>query len=57
MLIKLIKELRSLPLFAYILAVIAAFGMSVGVYRLYAGLETTTNLSKRSPGASGSVLI
>jgi Ni/Fe-hydrogenase subunit HybB-like protein len=49
MLIKLIKELRRLPLFAYILAGIAAFGLSVGAYRLYAGLETTTNLSTAFP--------
>jgi Ni/Fe-hydrogenase subunit HybB-like protein len=49
MLTRLIKELRSLPLFAYILAIIAAFGLSVGVYRLYAGLGTTTHLSKVYP--------
>jgi len=49
MLIKLIKELRRLPLFAYILAAIAAFGLSVGAYRLYAGLDTTTNLSTAFP--------
>ena len=49
MLIKLIKELRRLPLFAYILAGIAAFGLSVGVYRLYAGLNATTNLSTAFP--------
>jgi len=46
---KIIKELRSLPLFAYILAAIAAFGLSVGVYRLYAGLEASTNLNKVFP--------
>lgn len=49
MLNKLIKELRRLPLFAYILAAIAAFGLSVGFYRLYAGLDTTTNLSTAFP--------
>jgi Ni/Fe-hydrogenase subunit HybB-like protein len=38
-----------LPLFAYILAAIAAFGLSVGAYRLYAGLEVTTNLSNAYP--------
>jgi len=49
MLTRLIKELRSLPLFAYMLAMIAAFGLSIGAYRLYAGLEITTNLSKAYP--------
>jgi len=46
---KIIRELRSLPLFAYVLAAIAAFGLSVGVYRLYAGLEAPTNLSNAYP--------
>lgn len=49
MVIKLIKELRRLPLFAFILAGIAAFGLSVGFYRLYAGLNATTNLSTAFP--------
>jgi Ni/Fe-hydrogenase subunit HybB-like protein len=49
MFVKIIKELRSLPLFAYILAAIAAFGLSVGVYRLYAGLQASTHLSKVYP--------
>jgi len=49
MLNKIIRELRTFPLFAYILAAITAFGMSVGLYRLYAGLGVTTNLSKVYP--------
>ncbi len=43
------KELRTLPRFAYVLAVIAAFGLSVGFYRLVTGLGATTNLSKDFP--------
>lgn len=46
---KIIKELRSLPLFVYVLAAVAVFGLSIGAYRLYAGLDTTTNLSKVYP--------
>ena len=46
---KIIRELRSFPLYAYILAGLTAFGLSVGLYRLYAGLETTTHLSKTYP--------
>jgi Ni/Fe-hydrogenase subunit HybB-like protein len=46
---KIIQGLRSLPLFAYILAGIVAFGVSVGFYRLYAGLEIATNLSTDFP--------
>jgi Ni/Fe-hydrogenase subunit HybB-like protein len=46
---KIIRELRSLPLFAYILAAIAAFGLSVGAYRLYAGLQASTHLSTVYP--------
>lgn len=49
MLRKLMRELRTLPLYTYFLAVLAAFGLSVGVYRLYAGLDATTNLSKIYP--------
>lgn len=49
MLNKIIRELRTFPLFAYILAVLTAFGLSVGLYRLYAGLGATTNLSKVYP--------
>jgi len=49
MISKIIREIRTLPLYTYILAVLTAFGLSVGFYRLYAGLETTTNLSKVYP--------
>ena len=38
-----------MPKFIYVLALIAAFGLSVGFYRLYAGLGATTNLSKAFP--------
>jgi len=47
--IKSIKALEGLPRFVYVLAVIAALGMSAGLYRLYAGLEETTNLSTVFP--------
>ncbi|MCB9420824.1 MAG: polysulfide reductase NrfD [Ardenticatenaceae bacterium] len=47
--IKIIKELRSMPKFVYILAALVAFGGAVGLYRLYAGLGTTTHLSKVYP--------
>lgn len=47
--IKSVKALEGLPRFVYILAVIAALGMSAGLYRLYAGLEDTTNLSTVFP--------
>ncbi len=46
---KIFKELRTLPWFAYVLAVTTALGLGVGVYRLAVGLETTTNLSKDFP--------
>jgi len=49
MLSKLIREVRRLPLFTFILAAVAAFGLSVGLYRLYAGLDVTTNLSTAFP--------
>lgn len=54
---KVIHELKSLPVGYYIVAVIAAAGLSVAAYRLYAGLGVTTNLSKAFPWASGLVLI
>jgi Ni/Fe-hydrogenase subunit HybB-like protein len=38
-----------MPKFIYILAVVAAFGLSVGVYRMFVGLGATTNLSKAFP--------
>lgn len=47
--IKSVKALEGLPRYVYILAVIAALGMSAGLYRLYAGLEDTTNLSTVFP--------
>lgn len=46
---KLVHELRTMPKVMYLLALIAALGLGVGVYRLYAGLGTTTNLSKDFP--------
>jgi Ni/Fe-hydrogenase subunit HybB-like protein len=47
--IKKINALEGLPRFVYVLAVIAALGMSAGLYRLYAGLGNTTNLSTVFP--------
>lgn len=49
MLQKLINELRAIPKFIHILAAITVFGLSVGVYRMYAGLGATTNLNKEYP--------
>ena len=49
MLKKVIDEVKSLSVGYYILAAIAAAGMSVAVYRLYAGLGATTHLSKAFP--------
>jgi Ni/Fe-hydrogenase subunit HybB-like protein len=49
MLQKLLHELRTLPKFIYVLALIAAFGLGVGLYRFYAGLGATTSLSKAFP--------
>ncbi len=46
---KLLHELRTMPRFIYVTAALAVCGMSVGLYRLYAGLGTTTNLSKAFP--------
>lgn len=46
---KIIKEIKSLSVGYYILAAIAVTGLSVGAYRLYAGLGETTNLSKAFP--------
>jgi len=46
---KIIDEIKSFSIGYYILAVIAAAGLSVGAYRLYAGLGETTNLSKAFP--------
>jgi Ni/Fe-hydrogenase subunit HybB-like protein len=47
--IKIIKELREMPKFVYVLAALMAFGGAIGVYRLYAGLGATTDLSKAYP--------
>ncbi|MFQ5434715.1 MAG: NrfD/PsrC family molybdoenzyme membrane anchor subunit [Anaerolineae bacterium] len=49
MLKKIIDEVKPLSAGYYILAVIAAAGLSVGTYRLYAGLGETTHLSKAFP--------
>jgi Ni/Fe-hydrogenase subunit HybB-like protein len=49
MLVKIIKELRSLPRFTYLLVLLAAFGLGAGFYRLYAGLGATTNMGKVFP--------
>jgi Ni/Fe-hydrogenase subunit HybB-like protein len=46
---KSIKALEGLPRFVYVLAAICALGMSAGLYRLYAGLGDTTNLSTVFP--------
>ena len=46
---KLLRELRTLPKFTYILAAIALFGLGIGVYRFLVGLGATTNLSKAFP--------
>ena len=47
--IKSFKALQGLPRYVYILAVVTALGMSAGLYRLYAGLADTTNLSTVFP--------
>ena len=49
MLRKLLTELRTMPKFIYVLAIITVLGMSVAAYRMYAGLGATTNLSKEFP--------
>ena len=46
---KLSHELRTMPKFIYVLLAITAFGLGIGVYRMYAGLGSTTNLSKAFP--------
>lgn len=46
---KITRELQDMPKFVYVLAVLVVFGAIIGVYRLYAGLGTTTNLSKAYP--------
>ncbi|MBZ0302436.1 MAG: polysulfide reductase NrfD, partial [Anaerolineae bacterium] len=49
MLRRVFHELRTMPKFIFILAGISALGLSVGVYRMYAGLGVTTNLTKAFP--------
>ncbi len=46
---KLFVELRTMPKYLYVLVLVAAFGLSVGAYRMFAGLGETTNLSKAFP--------
>jgi Ni/Fe-hydrogenase subunit HybB-like protein len=49
MLRKLFNELRIMPRYIYGLALITFLGLGVGLFRFYAGLGTTTNLSKAFP--------
>lgn len=49
MLDKLLHELRTMPKFIYLLALISLLGLGVGAYRMYVGLGDTTNLSKDFP--------
>ncbi len=46
---KLLAELRAMPKFIYVLAVITLLGLGVGAYRMIVGLGATTNLSKDFP--------
>jgi Ni/Fe-hydrogenase subunit HybB-like protein len=46
---RLLRELRTLPRFIYLLAAICLFGLSVGLYRFLVGLGPTTNLTKAFP--------
>lgn len=46
---KITDEVKSLPVGYYIIAAIAAAGLSVAVFRLYSGLGETTHLSKAFP--------
>ena len=46
---KLIGELRDLPVGVYILALLTAIGLGVGVYRLVVGLGPSTNLNQSYP--------
>lgn len=46
---KIVNEIKSLSVGYFIVAAIAAAGLAVGAYRLYAGLGETTNLSKAFP--------
>ena len=47
--VRRIRALEGLPRFVYVMAVIAALGMAAGLFRLYAGLGNTTNLSTVFP--------
>lgn len=49
MLHKIKYELEKMPKFIYVLAALTVFGLGVGVYRLFVGLATTTNLTKAFP--------
>ena len=46
---KIGKELRAMPWGVWVLAALMVFGLSVALYRLYAGLAVTTNLSDAYP--------
>lgn len=46
---KLLNELRTMPKYIYLLALIALIGFGVGAYRMIVGLGATTNLSKDFP--------
>lgn len=46
---KLIQGLKRLPVYTYWLFLVTLLGMGAGLYRLYAGLGATTNLSKVFP--------
>lgn len=47
--VKAIEQLRGLPRFAYVLAVLAVLGVGAGLYRLYATLGGTTHMSTVFP--------
>ncbi len=47
--IRSFKALKGFPRFMYALAILTILGMSAGLYRLYAGLGATTNLSTVFP--------
>ena len=47
--IRNVKVLQGWPRFIYALAILAGLGIAAGLYRLYAGLGPTTNLSTVFP--------
>lgn len=47
--VKAIEQLRGLPRFAYVLAVLTVLGVGAGLYRLYATLGATTRMSTVFP--------